>query len=194
MALDTHVVVRLLVNDDQAQAKQAATLVDASSADFVPITMALELKWVLCGAYRLPRQAVIKVFAGRKAIPGATATEDELCGCAELRPLCRHGRGFMAEQLKLHPLQRDCDVEGQHPMHQQRGHWIQGAHRQESRRKPAAKANALTSAQYRAKSNGGWHVWWHKIPHLTAMEAHDRRRSSATCQWASSRTLITEGR
>lgn len=61
----------------------------------------------------------------------------------------------MIEQLKLHPLQRDCGAEGQHQMGQQRGHWIQGTHRQESRRKPAVRANALTSAQYRAQSDGG---------------------------------------
>lgn len=100
----------------------------------------------------------------------------------------------MAGQLKLHPIQIDRDVVGQHPMHQQRGYWIKDVHRQESRRKPAMRANALTSAQYRAKSDGGWHVCWHKIPYLTAMEAHHRRRSPATCQWASSRPLITEGR
>lgn len=85
MALDTNVLVHLLVNDDQAQAKQAATLVDISSACVVPITMALELKWVLRGAYRLPRQAVIKAFAGWKVIRGAATTGDELYGCAELR-------------------------------------------------------------------------------------------------------------
>ncbi|MEO1003764.1 MAG: PIN domain-containing protein [Cyanobacteria bacterium J06638_7] len=56
---DTNVLVRLLVNDDPVQAEQAAVLIDASAACFVPITVALELEWVLRGAYRLPREAVI---------------------------------------------------------------------------------------------------------------------------------------
>ena len=50
VALDTNVLVRLLVNDDPAQAEQAAALIDASAACFVPITVALELEWVLRGA------------------------------------------------------------------------------------------------------------------------------------------------
>jgi predicted nucleic-acid-binding protein len=49
VALDTNVLVRLLVNDE---AEQAAELIDASAAYFVPITVALELEWVLRGAYK----------------------------------------------------------------------------------------------------------------------------------------------
>jgi predicted nucleic-acid-binding protein len=68
VALDTNVLVRLLVNDDPLQAQQAAALIDASSACFVPITVALELEWVLRGAYNLPRDAVIAAFDGLLAI------------------------------------------------------------------------------------------------------------------------------
>lgn len=64
VALDTNVLVRLLVNDDPAQAEQAAELIDSSPACFVPITVALELEWVLRGAYKLPREAVITAFEG----------------------------------------------------------------------------------------------------------------------------------
>ena len=42
VALDTNVLVRLLVNDDPVQAQQAAALIDASSAWFVPITVVLD--------------------------------------------------------------------------------------------------------------------------------------------------------
>ena len=61
VALDTNVLVRLLVNDDPAQAEQAAALIDASAACFVPITVALELEWVLRGAYKLPPEASLGV-------------------------------------------------------------------------------------------------------------------------------------
>jgi predicted nucleic-acid-binding protein len=47
VALDTNVLVRLLVNDDPAQAELAAACIDASVGCFVPITVALELEWVL---------------------------------------------------------------------------------------------------------------------------------------------------
>jgi predicted nucleic-acid-binding protein len=55
VSLDTNVLVRLLVIDDLVQAEQVAALIDASEACFVPITVALELEWVLRGAYKLPR-------------------------------------------------------------------------------------------------------------------------------------------
>jgi predicted nucleic-acid-binding protein len=68
VALDTNVLVRLLVNDEPGQALRAAELIDASGACFVPITVVLELEWVLRGAYKLPREAVITAFEGLLAI------------------------------------------------------------------------------------------------------------------------------
>ena len=62
IALDTNLLVRLLTNDDPQQAGRVAELIDASPACFVPITVVLELEWVLRGAYRLPRQAIISAL------------------------------------------------------------------------------------------------------------------------------------
>ena len=78
VALDTNVLVRLLVNDDPAQAEQAAALIDASSACFVPITVALELEWVLRGAYKLPRESVISAFKGLLAIRHLHLEQEQL--------------------------------------------------------------------------------------------------------------------
>jgi predicted nucleic-acid-binding protein len=64
IALDTDLLVRLLTNDDPQQAGRVAELIDASPACFVPITVVLELEWVLRGAYRLPRQAIISALRG----------------------------------------------------------------------------------------------------------------------------------
>ena len=64
VALDTNLLVRLLTNDDPEQARRVADLIDASSACFVPITVVLELEWVLRGAYQLPREAIIRAFLG----------------------------------------------------------------------------------------------------------------------------------
>jgi predicted nucleic-acid-binding protein len=78
MALDTNVLVRLLVNDDPAQAELAAACIDASAGCFVPITVALELEWVLRGAYKLPREAVITAFEGLLAIRRLQLEQEEL--------------------------------------------------------------------------------------------------------------------
>ena len=48
IALDTNVLVRLLVNDDPAQAELAAACIDASAGCFVPITVSLELRNGCC--------------------------------------------------------------------------------------------------------------------------------------------------
>ena len=52
VAVDTNIVVRLLVNDDAEQARRAA-LIFAKHEVFVPKTVMLETEWVLRGAYRL---------------------------------------------------------------------------------------------------------------------------------------------
>ena len=74
VTLDTNVQVRLLVNDDPAQAEQASALIDASASCFVPITVVLELEWVLRGAYKLPREASL----------GVAPAAHGLCRCASL--------------------------------------------------------------------------------------------------------------
>jgi predicted nucleic acid-binding protein len=77
VALDTNLLVRLLTGDDPAQAKRVAELIDTSTACFVPITVVLELEWVLRGAYRLVRQAVITALEGLLGI-GISGAEREL--------------------------------------------------------------------------------------------------------------------
>jgi len=64
VALDTNLLVRLLTNDDPQQAARVAELIDSSPACFVPITVVLELEWVLRGAYQLPREAIIRALRG----------------------------------------------------------------------------------------------------------------------------------
>jgi hypothetical protein len=58
VALDANLLVRLLMGDEPDQARCVADLIDTSPACFVPITVVLELEWVLRGAYRLVRQAL----------------------------------------------------------------------------------------------------------------------------------------
>ena len=98
VALDTNVLVRLLTNDDPAQAQLAAALIDGSPACFVPITVVLELEWVLRGAYQLPRPAVIHAFEALMAIGHLHVEQEELV----LRALQWHRQGLdFADALHL---------------------------------------------------------------------------------------------
>ena len=68
IALDTNLLVRLLTGDDPELARRVADLIDASPACFVSITVVLELEWVLRGACRMERGAVIAALDGLIAI------------------------------------------------------------------------------------------------------------------------------
>ncbi|MEN8821301.1 MAG: type II toxin-antitoxin system VapC family toxin [Abyssibacter sp.] len=65
-SLDTNVLVRLLVKDDERQAAQARKLIRAASdrgeTMFVPITVVLELEWVLRSVYEMPKSAILGAF------------------------------------------------------------------------------------------------------------------------------------
>jgi len=77
IALDTNLLVRLLTNDDPQQAGRVAALIDASPACFVPITVVLELEWVLRGAYQLPREAIIRALRGLLQVPQLHLEQEE---------------------------------------------------------------------------------------------------------------------
>ncbi|MDP4029685.1 MAG: type II toxin-antitoxin system VapC family toxin [Gallionella sp.] len=62
IALDTNVLARLVTNDDPVQARQSVSLIDTGNALFVPLTVALELEWVLRGAYLLDKHAIVRSF------------------------------------------------------------------------------------------------------------------------------------
>ena len=61
--LDTNVLVRLLVGDDLRKAARVQALArksaEAEEALFVPLTVTLELEWVLRSRYRFSKDAVL---------------------------------------------------------------------------------------------------------------------------------------
>jgi len=66
IGLDTNVLVRYLVEDDEAQSNRAATLIE-SAADrrdqlFIGHLVLCELVWVLGRAYRRSREEVVRVL------------------------------------------------------------------------------------------------------------------------------------
>jgi predicted nucleic-acid-binding protein len=62
-ALDANVLVRLLVSDDARQTARAQTLiedgVDRDETLFVPLTVTLELEWVLRARYGLAKETIL---------------------------------------------------------------------------------------------------------------------------------------
>ena len=66
-ALDTNVLVRYIVEDDASQLAAATRLirgaVRANEALFVPVTVALELEWVLRTSYGFPKAQVALVLS-----------------------------------------------------------------------------------------------------------------------------------
>jgi predicted nucleic-acid-binding protein len=67
-ALDTNVLVRFLVQDDAAQTALARRLIrnslSAGPSLFVPITVALELEWVLRSCFGFGKPAVLQTISG----------------------------------------------------------------------------------------------------------------------------------
>jgi len=66
--LDTNVLVRWLVADDDAQVARVQALLEsgltAGQTYFVPITVLLELEWVLRSRYRMDKAAILEAFVG----------------------------------------------------------------------------------------------------------------------------------
>jgi predicted nucleic-acid-binding protein len=72
-AIDTNVLVRALVRDDPAQTARAESLLTAGPV-FIPVTVILELEWVLRSRYgfapKLVAQAIEKVASLENVLVG----------------------------------------------------------------------------------------------------------------------------
>jgi predicted nucleic-acid-binding protein len=75
-ALDTNVLVRWLTNDDAKQSAVVASLFETTAKNdeqlFVPVTVMLEMEWVLRSRYRFDKPTVI---AALDALLGTTELE-----------------------------------------------------------------------------------------------------------------------
>jgi predicted nucleic acid-binding protein len=68
IALDTNVLVRYLLNDDEAQAAEAERLLDSGEALQVPITVWLELAWVL-ESYDCSTEEIVRALRHLLGLP-----------------------------------------------------------------------------------------------------------------------------
>ena len=71
IAIDTNVLVRLLVADDPAQARRARLLVEKSQV-LVTASVLLEAEWVLRSAYRFQAGAIARAFRALLGLPNVT--------------------------------------------------------------------------------------------------------------------------
>lgn len=75
-AIDTNVLARYLLNDDNQQSDIVASTIAAGV--FVPVTVLLELCWLLQSRYRQPRDAVAESLAGIIDLPSVTVADAPL--------------------------------------------------------------------------------------------------------------------
>lgn len=68
LAVDTNVVVRLLVNDDQRQGAMARRLFESGEI-FIGVTVLLETAWVLESVYELSAGDAARVLRGLLGLP-----------------------------------------------------------------------------------------------------------------------------
>lgn len=71
IAVDTNVLVRLFVADDELQAARVSRLFSSAASIFVPKTVVVELVWVLGAVYSVSRtgiQRVLETLAGLERV------------------------------------------------------------------------------------------------------------------------------
>lgn len=81
LAIDTNIVVRYLTNDHPDQSQRARTLIDGQAV-FVPVTVMLEVEWVLRGAYGYRPAEIacaMRAFAG---LPTVTVEDAAIVAAA----------------------------------------------------------------------------------------------------------------
>ena len=87
-ALDTNVLIRFLVRDDEKQAAEVKQiLVNAEKNNeqfFMPLVVTLETMWVLSSAYDYSRKEIVDAFDGLLSLP-VLLLEDHAC----IATLCR---------------------------------------------------------------------------------------------------------
>lgn len=75
IALDTNIIVRLIVRDDEAQFSSARQLLDEECR--LTWTVILEAGWVLEAKYLWPRQAIVEAFEDLMTIATITVPDEQ---------------------------------------------------------------------------------------------------------------------
>lgn len=73
-AIDTNIIVRILTDDDDVQAKVARAVVEAGDI-LIPLTVCLETAWVLRTGYGFNTEQIAAGLAGIASLPGVSVDE-----------------------------------------------------------------------------------------------------------------------
>jgi len=103
-AVDTNVLVRALVRDDAAQAAKAEEIL-AQDEVFVPVTVMLELEWVLRSRYGFTAEKVAQALALLCAMPRVSVGEAD----AVRQAAARVAKGWDFADALHHALSQGCE-------------------------------------------------------------------------------------
>ena len=103
-AVDTNVLVRALIQDDPAQTKRALALMDAHQV-FVPVTVVLELEWVLRSRYGFAPVVIAQALAKIASLENAVIGEH----AAVVAATENMARGWDFADALHHALSEGCD-------------------------------------------------------------------------------------
>jgi predicted nucleic-acid-binding protein len=103
-AVDTNVLVRALVRDDAAQSAKAEEVL-ARDEVFVPVTVMLELEWVLRSRYGFTAEKVAQALALLCAMPRVSVGEAD----AVRQAAARVAKGWDFADALHHALSPGCE-------------------------------------------------------------------------------------
>jgi len=81
LAVDTNVVVRLLVNDDERQAARARRLFEMDEI-WISVTVLLETAWVLESVYELSTTEIVKALRNLLGLPNVRVEDAAVVAAA----------------------------------------------------------------------------------------------------------------
>ncbi len=76
-SIDTNVLVRYLTQDDEQQTQIAHQFVHTHQQLYVPITVILELEWVLRSRYKYEKAKIIETYASLLSVDGLNIADEE---------------------------------------------------------------------------------------------------------------------
>lgn len=80
-AVDTNIVIRLIVADDKQQTKKARAVFEAGDV-FISLTVLLETEWVLRSGYGFERERVVSALSAMAGLPGVAIEDPALLALA----------------------------------------------------------------------------------------------------------------
>ena len=103
-AIDTNVLVRALVRDDTTQSARAEALLSEHKV-FIPVTVMLELEWVLRSRYVFRPKVVAQAISGIAALGNVVLGER----AAVLAAAAKSAQGWDFADALHHALSEGCD-------------------------------------------------------------------------------------